>query len=139
METHTKGCIAEQKVILRAIEKGYTVSKPISQCRYDLIIDDGKTLSRVQVKYGDGQVGAESEGSVSVRLTTWNHAIDYERSRSKTYNADEIDMILAYIAKVDKIVKIPPDKFAGKQSIAIRIDPPKNNIKSCNMLKDLEW
>ena len=49
------GMIAQNKAELRAIEKGYLVSKPITECaRYDMIIDDGVRRERVQVKYAGG-------------------------------------------------------------------------------------
>ena len=138
MESNIKGALAEQKVVLRAMEKGFNVSRPISPARYDLVLDDGQALHRVQVKYADGLV-SHSEGSVLVNLRTWNHAEDGKRSKHKTYSAGEVDLVLAYIPKVDKIVKIEPQKFQGKASLVIRYEGAKNGQKKCNSVDDMEW
>jgi len=140
MNTNQKGSIAEQKVILKAVEKGLVVSRPTSPCRYDLILDDGQTLQRVQVKYADGGVGAESSGSVCVNLRSWNHSYGKSRDKGKTYTEEEIDLVLAYIPKLDIIVKLGPELFEGKKALAIRIEEPKNGqSKGCNRFQDLEW
>jgi hypothetical protein len=138
MNSNFKGALAEQKVVLRALEKGYIVSKPVAPCRYDLILDDGR-LWRLQVKYADGKAGRESTGSVAVSFRTWDHTCNSKRGKSNTYSADEIDVIVAYLPKVDKLVWIPAWKFLNQQMIAIRYMPPKSNIKSCNLVEDFEW
>jgi hypothetical protein len=51
--TKAIGDRSELEVALALARAGYTVSKPLGDShRYDLIIDDGETLSRVQVKTG---------------------------------------------------------------------------------------
>ena len=51
-EQAKKGIIAQLKAELRANELGFIVSKPTTEnCRYDMIIDDGKKLNRIQIKY----------------------------------------------------------------------------------------
>ena len=48
-EQAKKGIIAQLKAELRANELGFIVSKPTTEnCRYDMIIDDGKKLNRIQ-------------------------------------------------------------------------------------------
>ena len=45
------------------IEAGYAVSKPFGENqRYDLVIDDGETLARVQVKTGRLRNGVGAAG-----------------------------------------------------------------------------
>lgn len=130
-----KGTLAEQKVILRAIELGYTVSKPISSARYYLILDKGK-LIRVQVKYGDG-LSSNSQGAVSVSFRTWNNKGGGKKS--KKYSTEEIDAICAYLPSVDKVVWLEPEKFAGKAACLIRIAPAKIKCGRLNLLEDLVW
>jgi hypothetical protein len=51
--TKAIGDQSELEVAVRLARAGYIVSKPLGDShRYDLIIDDGVTLSRVQVKTG---------------------------------------------------------------------------------------
>jgi hypothetical protein len=53
MHTKDKGDIAEVAVILSAMKAGWSVSKPIGENqRYDLILDDGVALLKVQCKSG---------------------------------------------------------------------------------------
>ena len=140
MNTNIKGSVAEHKVMLRALEKGFLVSKPILPCRYDLVLDDGDKLYRAQVKYAQGKVGMESECSVAVQLRSWNHAEDGSRSKCKVYSKDEIDFVLVYIPHVDRIAKLGPDLFEAKASVSIRYAASKNKqSKGCNLLEELEW
>lgn len=51
MTSAQKGELALLKVLVRANELGWVASRPTRDCRYDLVLDDGKQLHRVQVKY----------------------------------------------------------------------------------------
>mgnify|MGYP001558992536 CR=1 FL=1 len=109
------------KTELRALELGYVVSKPIFDARYDLILDDLKSLKRIQVKYADGKM-SNSEGAVRVKL-------EYQdRTRhTYTYKKTEIDGLVVYIPKINKLCFFPPSVFADKRSLCVRIEPSKNN------------
>lgn len=49
--TTEQGDIGEAKAIYEFIKRGFVVSKPINdKARYDLIVDDGSNILRVQVK-----------------------------------------------------------------------------------------
>jgi hypothetical protein len=67
LTSNWKGQLATTKAQLRALELGYIPSIPNMDCRYDIIIDDGKKLWRVQVKYAN-RVPANSQGAVIVKL-----------------------------------------------------------------------
>jgi hypothetical protein len=138
MTTDEKGVIAVEKTILRAIEKGFKVSKPIIESRYDLIIDDGIKLHKVQVKYGDG-ICTHTKGAVSVNLRSWNNGTR-KKIKSKVYTSTEIDAVITYIPKIDKVLWFGPEKFHGKAGLHIRIDPPKiKNTKNATLAKDYIW
>lgn len=52
-DTKTIGDISEMHVILAMRKRGYDVSVPLGENhRYDLVVDDGEKLSRIQVKTG---------------------------------------------------------------------------------------
>lgn len=136
MNTNQKGRLAVLKVEERAMEKGWISSTPSVETVYDLILDDGKRLYRVQVKYADGSSGRET-GAVSVGLEKREGA---SRFRHGTYSRRDIDAVLAYIPKIDKVLWIGPERFEGKRNIWIRVSRPKNNQSlGLNRAEDFEW
>ena len=120
-----KGIEAQLKAELRANELGYLVSKPITECcRYDMIIDMGNSLKRIQVKYCSGK--SENRGSVLLNL----RKMSLNGKRQLCYTSDEIDGLVVYIKPIDKICFFPIDVIEGKSSITIRYKPCKNNQKA---------
>jgi hypothetical protein len=132
-ENHIKGELACLKVELRAIEKGYIVSKPNIECmRYDRIIDCNGKLYRVQIKYTSHK---QSSGSFVVDLRKITKS-----GKTLLYNKDEIDAILVYIYEIDKICWFNSDMFDNKKSITIRTELAKNNqMKKIIYYKDYLW
>ena len=122
--SNVKGQLAVSKAELRAFELGYIPCRPLFDWRYDLIIDDFKSLRRIQVKYADGRL-SHSEGSVRVKL----EYID-RKKHIYTYDKDEIDGLVVYIPKIDKLCFFPPEVFVGKRDLCVRISPPKNHQKT---------
>lgn len=110
---------------MRALELGYVPSIPIMDCRYDLVLDDGKKLWRVQVKYGDMQL-ANSVGAIGVRLSYETRG----RRRVYTYSQQEVDSLVVYIPKIDRVCWFPCDTFIGKHELVIRLNPPLNSQKA---------
>jgi hypothetical protein len=135
MDTRQKSEIACLKVQLRATELGAVVSKPTTEVRYDLIVDLGGKLDRVQVKYAGGRTPGAS-GSVSVALRTYTG----NKNKFKTYQDGEVDYLLIYIPKVDRIVKLLPPLFVGKPSISIRLEPTRSGQrKGLTLAADHYW
>jgi hypothetical protein len=122
--SNIKGQIAMGKAELRALELGYIPSRPIFDARYDLIIDNMRDLKRVQVKYANG-TSSNSKGSVVVGLTYLTRT-----KRLLTYQESEVDGLIIYIPRNDRLCFLPPNLFVGKKSLSIRLDKPKNNQKS---------
>ena len=121
--TNTKGQLAVSKTELRAFELGYLPSRPLFDARYDLIIDDGKHLSRLQVKYGDGK-STNANGSIVVKLEYTDR-----RKHTYTYQDSEVDGLVVYIPRIDKLCFLPKKIFIGKKKLSIRILKSKNNQK----------
>ena len=69
--TDGKGTIALMQFLLRAAEKNVATSIPTQPLRYDVIIDQGGILGRVQVKYSGSQL---SNGSFMVKVTSLGHS-----------------------------------------------------------------
>lgn len=136
MNTWHKGELAVLKVIERALELGYQVSKPIfEQSRYDLVLDNGKQLYRVQVKFTDTTPSASS-GAVVVPLTKTTKNSKVKR----LYNAEEIDVVIAYIPRINGLCWFPPNVFEGKTCISVRFEPTKNGQKAnLYWFDDYKW
>src|SRR5205823_7369360 len=88
--TAQKGEIAMLRVLQRSAERGWLASRPTRDCRYDLVLDDGARLYRVQVKYA-GRRATHCEGAVSLDFTKGG-------TRNGIYLDREIDAVLAYVA-----------------------------------------
>lgn len=132
MNTKQKGDVGELRVALAAAEKGWVCSKPLSTARYDLVLDDGQRLYRVQVKYVDAEP-PKAKGSV---YTVFGNGPDAPQS----YTRNEIDVVIAYVPKIDKLIWIEPEFFEGKTGLYIRLEKPKNNqTKGIFMAEDHLW
>src|SRR5215475_6086455 len=130
-----KAEIAMMKVGMRALQLGASVSKPIFEgARYDYIIERNGKLYRAQVKYADGKVSRVG-GSVYVNLRK-----QIKKDKNYPYNENEVDALVVYVPKIDKICWFEPDVFCGKQGLIIRISPAKNGqIKGCLAAADYLW
>lgn len=124
MNSNWKGQLAVSKAQVRAIELGYDVSVPIMDYRYDLVLDDGKKLWRVQVKYANRKP-THSTGAVTAQLTYETRG----RKRVVTYQESEVDALVVYIPKIDKLCWFTPNLFVGKSGLTIRVDQPINHQK----------
>ena len=136
--TELKGCIAVQKVELRALELGFICSTPSVTCRYDRIIDTGMRLYRVQIKYaGELKAGpGRANGVALAGLESW---VGTGR-KTLLYTADEIDALIIYVAPADRLVWLNPALFEGRAKIGIRYLPSKNNQeKRCLFIEDYLW
>jgi hypothetical protein len=130
--THLYGHIAEQKVVTESLKRGYIVSEPIVESRYDLLIDNGEEIKRIQVKY----TSDENNGSYAISLQSQCRHNGYRRK----YTQKEVDAVIAYIGEEDSFVLIPPKVFENQKTIKIRFDETKNNQeKFVHFYEDYKW
>jgi len=116
-----KGAVAEAEIAAAAIRLGLVVLRPLCEGgRYDLAIDTGEHLLRVQSKW------ASRDGNVlTARCVTSRHTPrGYLRS---TYSVAEIDAIAAYSPHTDRCYLIPIEEVAGRCTISLRVGPTGNN------------
>ena len=134
-EKMMKAQVAMLKVQERALGKGMVVSLPtVEGMRYDCVIDDGKRLLKVQVKYAGGSSDG-LKGAVHVSLTKAEG-----RGANRPYGSDEIDLMLVYVAPVDCVCSFYPDDFKDKMNLNIRYRPAKNGqVRGCVMVEDRMW
>ena len=134
-ETTIKGELACLKFEQRAIEKGAIVSKPTLECEYDRILDFEGKLYKVQVKYSDSKP-SQAEGAVLAQISKAGK----KHGSHESYSKEDIDVIVIYIPKVDKLCWIPFDVWNGKKSLQLRYSEAKNSqTKGVRMVADYVW
>jgi hypothetical protein len=129
LTTDQKGQIAFLKVQLEARMKGAVVLVPTTPERYDLVLHYQGQFYRAQVKYADARP-SHTRGAVHVDL----------RRRKRRYTQDEIDVVLVYVARIDRVCWFGPPIFHNKPDIHLRTEPAANNQKKgCRMVDDFIW
>src|SRR5437867_13219105 len=123
------------KVRMRALERGDFVSQPVFEgARYDYVIETGGKLYRAQVKYANGKFH-RTTGAVQVNLRK-----QIKKDKNHPYDASEIDALVVYVPKIDKVCWFGPEIFSGRQGLAIRIAPTKSGrVKGCIAAEDYLW
>lgn len=125
-EVTSKGVEAQLKAEIRANELGYIVSKPTTECcRYDMIIDTGDGLKRLQVKYCDCKAKS-ANGAVVLNLRKFSS----NNNERPYYTQNEIDALVVYVKPINKLCYFPIDVIDGKKSINIRYETAKNNQRT---------
>jgi hypothetical protein len=132
-EKYKKGQEAVLRVQLRAAQLGMIVSMPTTEERYDLLLDDGKRIYRVQVKYTSRQV---ANGSVELDLRKETRS----NGKKRAYSAKEIDLVLVYVPQIDGILWLESKVFADCRSLTFRFEESRNRQKKkVRMTKDFVW
>ena len=107
---------------LRAV--GYEVLVPFGEnTRYDLVIDDGRRLSKVQCKTGRLRGGA----------VRWSMCSNYAhhpnpRIRQRDYHG-EVDFFAVFCRETGGVYLIPMTQLPLRREGALRVDAPRNNQK----------
>ena len=129
MTTLQKGKLAEALVMAEAIRRGLIVSVPFQEdCSYDLVLDDGERLSRVQVKY------TESDGNViKVSCQSCNNW------QTKNYDESIIDALICYDATSGLFLCLGAELFQQRQ-VNFRISAPVNGqVARIRFATDYLW
>jgi hypothetical protein len=107
-------------IAAEAVQLGCMVYRPVTEgCRYDLIIDVGQRLLRVQCKWA-----ALSDAVVVIRTRTCRFTpAGYVRT---TYDASEVDGFAAYCHELKRCFWLPIDEFAGQGFVHLRLRPARN-------------
>jgi len=101
---------------------GYAVLLPFGEnTRYDLVIDDGERLARVQCKTGRLRGGA-------VRFATCSTYVHHRRpvAPRRDYQG-QIDFFAVYCPESEAVYLIPIDDIPTRVQGALRVAPPLNN------------
>ena len=126
--TNQQGDIGVAKVIADLLANGERLLQPIdSTCPYDLAIDKGGKLTRVQVKYR-----TVNNGVLQVQLR--RASVCY--GKPKYRRNEEVDLIAIYSPTTDACYYIPVEELDGKGAISLRVEPAKNGQRSGIKLAD---
>jgi hypothetical protein len=107
VDTKLKGDIAEQAAILRALLRGWGVSKTVGdRLSYDLIFDVSGVLVRVQVKSAWYQ-DSDDAYVVDNRRTKTNRRV----MKRQLYESKDFDFALVYLAELSLFYVFPIDVF----------------------------
>jgi hypothetical protein len=125
MSTKLKGDIAEQAAILRLLELGWGVAKPIGdRLPYDLIADVNGKLIRLQVK------------SAWFNAFDQNFCIDVRRTKKNRramvrslYNKQDFDFALVYLPERHVFYVFPVSVFIGFGSTLSLVETDKRQRK----------
>jgi hypothetical protein len=109
-------------VILALREEGFGILVPFGEnTRYDLVIDDGHSLARVQCKTGRLRGGA----------VRWSMCSNYaHHPNPKTRHRDylgEVDFFGVYCPETTGVYLIPMSELPLRRRGTLRVDPTRNN------------
>ncbi len=107
MDTKLKGDIAEQAVVLQALQRGWGVLRPVGdRLPYDLVFDIGPHLVKIQVK------------AAWLDQPSQNYVVDNRRTKTNRrqmirapYQVTDFDFAIAYIAELEVFYIFPSDIF----------------------------
>ena len=126
-DTKSIGDVSEACVLAELVKAGYAVSRPFGEnCRYDLVIDDGVTLSRVQVKTGRLRDG------VIVFNCCSTHGHRRSAATTQPYTG-QIELLAVYCPETEKVYLLPEADLT-RSKIQLRVVPARNN-----QLKTIRW
>jgi hypothetical protein len=120
LSTNQKGAIAEGAITCAAIRLGIGVFRAVADERYDLVLDIGERLFRVQCKT------AALNGDVLV-IRCYSCRRTAVGLRKRPYTSAEIDAIAAYSDELDRSFFIPIARVDGRSHIQLRLRQSRNN------------
>ena len=135
MNTKLQGDIAEQAVILQALNLGWSVSKPIGdRMPYDLIFDVEGALTRIQVK------------SAWLNRKSGNYVIDNRRTKTNRrimirdkYNIADFDFAIIFIGELNIFYIFPVEVFISYKSSIDMVEAAKRQRKPKSIIYRNNW
>ncbi len=133
--TSDKGSIAELAIAKEAVRLGLQVLKPLTEHgRYDLALDLGARILRVQCKWG-----SRKGDVIHARISSSYHSPTRGYVKS-TYDEKEIDAIAIYCESLDRCYLLPIAAFSGQTMVNLRIGEPQNGQRAAlNWATDFEF
>jgi hypothetical protein len=112
-------------VMLALQDAGYAVSVPFGEnTRYDLVIDDGRRLSRVQCKTGRLRLG-------TIVFATCSSYAHHSRPRviQRQYQG-QVDLFGVYSPEMGGVYLVPIEDVPTRRTAALRVLPCRNHQRT---------
>ncbi len=129
MNTTFLGDLVEQKAILKFMQYGLNISKPITNTVYDLILD-GNKLYKIQCKKANFK-----DDYITFKVCSDLYDNKHGRGRKSHDYHGLIDYFYSYCFELDRHYLVPIEK-AGTSLFTIRLNQPKSTYKNMNLEKD---
>jgi hypothetical protein len=114
--------MAEAAITAAAIELGLVVLRPFPEGRrYDLVIDNGARLLRVQCKWG------RLRGAVIVVIVATCRYTPRDGYVRTKYTAEDVDGVAIYCHDLKRCYYLPIETVAGRSGMHLRVGPAANN------------
>ena len=123
MTPHRKGAIAETRIAAELTRLGFDVYRPVAEGgRYDLLVDCGARLVRVQCKWAvrAGVIAVRPARRASPRAATCGRPTDSARSTASRHIAPQLE----------SCYWLPMTEFDGRARCPLRLQPAGNGQQS---------
>jgi hypothetical protein len=120
LTTNQKGLIAETAVIHECAKLGVPVLRPLDDQKYDLVLDLGERVLRVQCKWA-----ATRGDTIVIRCRTCRRG--REGLIHRRYEPGEIDAVAAYNPDTGQCYLLPVELSVNRAGVQLRVAPAKNN------------
>lgn len=120
--TTFKGDVAELMAAAELVRRGYMVARPLTNgAAYDLLVDIGGTITRIQVK----RASRHTNGTLRVNLSSSK----YHRGRTRSSYAGKVDCVLAVDCALSAYFVVDGTDL-DRAEIALRDAPTKNKQRA---------
>lgn len=132
MNSKQIGDLSELKIMARIVELGMTVCTPHGdRARYDMIMDDNGTLSRLQVKTARLLPG----GILFIKAYSSHKHPVTRKWINKNYHT-EVEYIAAYSHELDQCFLLPLEILKKQGQLRLLIETPKKRRQNSHYATD---
>lgn len=119
MNTKVKGRITEQRCLLKCLELGYQVSRPMfDDARYDFILDTGEKLIKIQIK-----TSAWNKDKTAFSFNGYSQHSTGNGNKRMKYTCKEIDY---FMTEKNGVFYLYPAEEEGFVSKILRLSSKQN-------------
>lgn len=116
LSSKNKGEIAQLKIQLEAARRNIISSIPTTEVSYDILLDSRNNIKRAQIKYCNG-VDNKNKNCLRINLCDYGKT----KSKRKYYTSYEIDILLVFVPKLNRILAYNPVFFHKRKRIYINL------------------
>lgn len=118
-----QGEISELVFACEAVKRGAVVSRPVIQCHYDLLVDIGGRVSRVQVKSTAAPLEQSKDG-----YWVYRPHLFHGRKIKKYYTVAETDYVACHLVDINMWYFLPVASIGDRGSVRIAPEDPNEEF-----------